>query len=234
MENCSSLLCLSLAPGPLPPNNHFLSFQLIFLDVSSIFLLTPCNSVRFGSAKFKALPQIREERALFAQCLIFLSLKRFAVQGLRLFPVHVPLPLEYGLSPPGLRENPCFRHQEGERNKEAKKTNNNKKPHISAFFLKGDFKRLSLKMYTCIFAETSSQPQRGWRCRALVSHRVPTLPTAGLTSYWVTARSLCYIYSYFWFWIYCSLHLYVLPISISDICAFSYMSISSLLLFEYG
>lgn len=121
MENCSSLLCLSLAPGPLPQNNHFLSFQLNLLDVSSIFLLTPCNSVRFGSAKFKALPQIRAERALFAQCLICLSLKRFAVQGLRLFPVHVPLPLEYGLSPPGLTENPCFRQQKGERNKEAKK-----------------------------------------------------------------------------------------------------------------
>ena len=173
MENCSSLLCLSLAPGPLPQNNHFLSFQLNLLDMSSIFLLTPCNSVRFGSAKFKALPQIRAERALFAQCLICLSLKRFAVQGLRLFPVHVPLPLEYGLSPPGLTENPCFRQQKGDRNKEAKKNNNNnnRKPHISAFFLKGDFKRLSLKMYTCIFfAETSSQPQRGWRYRAPASH----------------------------------------------------------------
>lgn len=147
MENCSSWLRLSLAPGPLPKDNHFLSFLLILLDVSSVFITIPCNSVRSGSAKFKAVPQIREERGLFAQCL-----------------------LEYGLSPPGLRENPRFRQQEGETNKRAQNNNNNLKAHISAFSLKGDFKRLSLKTYTCtFFAKTSSQPERGWSCRTRAS-----------------------------------------------------------------
>ena len=144
MENCSSWLCLSLAPGPLPKDNHFLSFLLILLDVSSI-LLTPCNSIRSGSAKFKAVPQIRD----WFVCPVLARTWPFSSW---------------------FEGESMLQAARGRNKQKSKKKKKNLKAHISAFSLKGDFKKLSLKTYTCtFFAKTSSQPVRGWRCRTRAS-----------------------------------------------------------------